>query len=496
MSTDSSSPTPERRFEIDYQEFAGSRFNPDFRGSGTLTVRANGSALVFSGKKRRSILAGEAIEQVFAPNQIWNVRVDGRCVQFTTALGRAGEKQQPFVFVARSEAEAREAAALLPERKDAEYFAGAEFASRLQQLDRPTRAWESPTNLIIAANVFVFILMGVAGAGWFEVADMMPYIRFGANRADLTTDGEWWRLVSCMFIHFGLLHLLLNMWALLQVGHLTEKLFGRGLYALAYFGSGITGSLATLLWHREKLVLSAGASGAVFGVYGALLGYMLREKHGLPKVVVQPLMKSTLVFAGYNLFYGAVHPNIDNAAHIGGLVGGLLLGWVMALPIDREIRVRLRTRRAGMAVVIVALLVAGGAMLAPRFDYRLVDELAWTDVLKPAAEKEQEILHHREAVMKNLIATNDRAAAIRWLKDEPIPFYRKWNADLNALNLAPGRATERRRAALTKVLQKIADSYEHLATGLENNEANALNNFAQEQQAISVEIKELSPEKK
>ena len=407
METDPSGPAPEISHAIEYQEFASRRSNPDLRGKGTLVIRGTGPAatFTFSGEQRRMFSLRRDLALVFRADQISNVTTAGRGVEFI-----AGTPAKPFVFFCASAEAATAVARLLPDTKDAEFFAAQDFGAKLSRLPGASSPWTSVTGLIIAANVAVFLAMGFLGAGWIEVADMMPYVRYGANNGGATTDGEWWRLLTSMFLHYGIIHLLLNLWALFQAGQLLEKLIGRALYALVYFGSGLTGSLVTLLWHGDKM-WSAGASGAVFGVYGALLGYMLREKHALPKSVYQPGLKSALTFAGYNLFYGMVHPKIDNAAHLGGLLGGLVLGWLVAVPVDPEPRLRLIPQRLRLGAAVLVAAIAAGVIAAPRYDYRLGDELDWGRAVRDPVAREPEIIRRQEAAFKTYRAGPDEPNA-------------------------------------------------------------------------------------
>lgn len=480
---------PERVFHIAYQEFAGTQYNLDLRGKGTLTVR-RGESFAFTGRARG--LFGVATTLPFSSAQIWNVSSQGNRIEFATALGKSGSKRKPFVFFAASAAEAAEIAALLPATRDADAVAGQEFLDRLSHLPLPQHAWGSVTNIVIAANVAIFVIMGLLGAGWIDVTDLTLYIRYGANRADATTDGEWWRLVTSMFLHYGIMHLLLNMWALLQVGHLVERLYGRVLYSVVYFGSGIIGSVVTLLWHSKKLVWSAGASGAVFGVYGVLLGYMLRDRQGLPKAVFQPLLKSTLFFAGYNLLYGLVHPAIDNAAHLGGLAGGVVLGWLAALPLEPAARRQLVRPRAAIGTVVVALVVAVGVAASPRFDYRVPEALAFEHVNQGRVAPEKELLKRQQNSISTSAKEQARAQLPRWLTEEAIPFYRQWADDLDALQLAPGRLTVSQRDRLVKILRMKVAAYEHLRAGLEQGDAEALSKFHAEERTIAAAVKEMS----
>lgn len=488
METDAPPVLPERVFEITYQEFAGQQYNRDFRGKGTLTVAGGATRYVFAGKRRA--MFGGAATVTFARDQVWNVTVDGRRVQFATGVGESGLKQQPFVFLCRTPEEAAEVAALLPPTKDADAVASQEFIHRLARLPAPPHAWGWVTNLVIAANVVVFVALALQGAGWFEVVDIMPYVRFGANRADATTDGQWWRLGASMFLHFGLVHLLLNMWALLQVGHLVERLFGRALYAVLYFGSGVAGSVASLLWHRETLVWSAGASGAVFGIYGALLGFMLRERQALPRTVLQPMLKSTLLFAAYNLFYGFARSGIDNAAHIGGFAAGMLLGALLALPLERSAQSTFVSRRLGLGAFVVAAILALGVTLSPRFDYRLDDEIAFERINKTPRDKELDLLHRQQSLLAE--AKKDPGALSRWLTAEGIPFYSRWRDELVALRLTPDRRTARRRDALLEILRLKIGALEHLRADVARGEPDAIAVFHAAERKIAEEVGRLT----
>ena len=184
------------------------------------------------------------------------------------------------------------------------------FAQRLSAVT--PHAYVTP--LIIAANIIVFgvmVALGIQVLG--SRAD--EYLRFGANFAPLTTGGEWWRLFTCTFIHFGIVHLAFNMWALWDSGRLTERLFGNGWFAALYVFAGLCGSSASMFWNQE--VISGGASGAVFGIFGALLAYMTVERGSIPPATLNRLRVSTSTFVVYSLFYGFVQSGIDNAAHLG-----------------------------------------------------------------------------------------------------------------------------------------------------------------------------------
>ena len=233
-----------------------------------------------------------------------------------------------------------------------------EFERRL----RATTPHAYVTPLIIAANLGVFVVMVALGiqvlGGRAE-----EYLRFGANFAPLTTGGEWWRLFTCTFIHFGIVHLAFNMWALWDSGRLTERLFGNGWFAVLYVFAGLCGSSASMLWNQE--VISGGASGAVFGVFGALLAYMTVERGSIPPATLNHLRVSTSTFVVYSLFYGFVQSGIDNAAHLGGLAGGFIMGLILARPLDVTGRPRGGLRRAALAVVLAAVTLPTAALYTP-----------------------------------------------------------------------------------------------------------------------------------
>jgi rhomboid protease GluP len=476
-------PAPGEAVPVGYGKFAGAAYNPDFRGKGTFAVREAGKAYAFCGPRRGSVPFSSPAEQVYEAGQIWNVAAVGDQVQFSTGVGKAGSRRVPFVFYCDSSEQAAAVASLLPDTKDADFVETRGFAERLRQMSPSDSPWSSPTNAIVAANVAVFAFMGILGAGWFEVGDMMVFVRYGANNGAATTDGEWWRLLTSMFMHYGLMHLALNMWALYQVGHLLEKLLGRALYVLDYLGSGIIAGLASILWHGAG-TWSAGASGAIFGVYGALLGYMLRERHALPGSVFKPLMKSTLLFSGYNLVYGLANPVVDNACHVGGLLAGLVLGWVTALPMDPQARAARAPGRTLQGAVVAAALVAAGIALTPRFDYRPLEEIQWQKVVQPLAASEREIVSRENAEITAYDGADKGEKLSNWVSLEALPFYEGWRQELAALELQPGRRTARRRDALVAVLGMKIDSYHHLVLALQGNDPNALGRYNLELAAI------------
>ncbi len=181
------------------------------------------------------------------------------------------------------------------------------------------------TPIIIYVNVAIYVAMVVAGLGFvsFKSADLL---KWGANFRPSTVNGEWWRLVTSTFLHGGIIHLLANMYGLLFVGVFLEPILGKVKYAIAYLLTGIIASIASLWWYDATV--SVGASGAIFGLYGMFIAFLL-TKVFTPEFAKSFLL-STGIFVGINLLMGLTG-GIDNAAHIGGLISGLAVGFLLRL---------------------------------------------------------------------------------------------------------------------------------------------------------------------
>lgn len=211
-------------------------------------------------------------------------------------------------------------------------------------LFKPTRNYVV-TPVIIYINIAIFIIMVACGADIFEPnADTL--LQWGGNLRKNTLSGEWWRLISCCFLHFGLMHLLMNMFALAYIGNLLEPKLGKLRYLSAYLLTGIFAS-AVSFW-EHSLTVSAGASGAIFGMYGIFLA--LLTSNFIEKRVRNIVLPSILVFIIYSLLSG-IHGNVDNAAHVGGLISGIIMGYIF---IPGLVRANLPLLKYG-SVAIMAL---------------------------------------------------------------------------------------------------------------------------------------------
>ena len=220
------------------------------------------------------------------------------------------------------------------------------------------------TQVIFGINAAVFVAMCVqiilgkapAGSSFMDFGSQVS--QWGANIGVLTLSGEWWRLVTNVFVHGGLLHIAFNMWCLWNLGQLCESLYGRWTYAALYLICGVGASLASAAWH--PYVHSVGASGAIFGLAGALIAAFKLGEFSVPRSALSGTLRSLGAFVVYNLIFGAVIPGIDNTAHIGGLITGLIVGALIAVAAPRQDQ----GARRVLIFVVVILALAGGAMAA------------------------------------------------------------------------------------------------------------------------------------
>lgn len=172
------------------------------------------------------------------------------------------------------------------------------------------------TNLLISICVFIFALMVVKGANPLGINGLFLYL-FGANIKEAVVAGEIYRLITSTFLHASLLHLLFNMYALYIIGNQLENYIGKIKFLMVYLVSAISGSLMSCVFTTG---ISVGASGAIFGLLGSLLYFGYHYRLYLGSVLKSQIIPLILI----NLVFGFMDPRIDNAAHIGGLIGGYL----------------------------------------------------------------------------------------------------------------------------------------------------------------------------
>ncbi len=178
---------------------------------------------------------------------------------------------------------------------------------------------------LIAVNIIIFSIFMFLG----KSDDVMFMLDYGAMYEPYVIEGrEYYRFVTSMFLHFGIEHLLNNMIMLGALGFNLEPEIGKIRFLLIYLFSGIFGNICSLLWNtaRAETVVSAGASGAVFGLMGALLGIVVRYKG---RMIGKLNKKKILLLAALSIYIGLTTAGVDNAAHIGGLASGFILGMML-----------------------------------------------------------------------------------------------------------------------------------------------------------------------
>ena len=289
---------------------------------------------------------------------------------------------------------------------------------------------------LMAVNAGLFAVMVACGVGLLD-PDTDKLVAWGADYGPRTLAGQWWRLLTATFIHIGIIHLALNMWALWNVGPFVERLLGNAGFLVLYLLAGLFGSLASVAWN--PYIVSAGASGAIFGLFGALVAGLIRQRRQIPVNALARLWKSTLAFVAFNVIYGVSHPGIDNAAHLGGLFTGFLAGLALARPLGAGPRPAAWKRAALVAAAGAALLGAGAAAVPKgAVDYRR--ELGWFSQEESKAieayNSAMDRARSKQLGSRELADVLDKEVAARW---------REMHRRVSALRGLPRKAPVRHR---------------------------------------------------
>jgi rhomboid protease GluP len=280
--------------------------------------------------------------------------------------------------------------------------------------------WVTP--LIIDLNVLLFLAMVLTGGNLyaFLLPDDAQLLQWGANiRSETLGAHQYWRLLACAFEHIGLLHLAMNMYAFLYIGRFLEPLVGRVRFTTAYLSCAVFSSLNSLVWHQDSL--SAGASGAIFGMFGLFLALLTTSL--VPREIRKPLFSSIGLFVLYNLGFGLV-PFVDNAGHIGGLAGGILIGYVFYLS-----GVKGASKKSQW-------LVSGGIILVT-----LVTAFLITSLIKDSyitfRQAEENFLKDQEVAMR-VVGIARKGPSVSTLDNElrkvTLPYWEKCGQDLRVLD--------------------------------------------------------------
>jgi rhomboid protease GluP len=210
------------------------------------------------------------------------------------------------------------------------------------------------TPILIYLNLLVFLVMILSGVDVFS-PDVYDMLDWGASYKPFNQEGEAWRLLSACFLHFGVVHLLFNMYALLFIGQMLEPMLGTVRMTFSYLLTGLFSSAVSMWWH--DMSVSAGASGAIFGMYGLFISMLIFKK--IDNAVRKPLLFSIGTFVLYNIIFG-FKEGIDNAAHIGGCISGFLIG---ASTMLAEQRIKSAVLRVLSFVASLLILLSGSYLL-------------------------------------------------------------------------------------------------------------------------------------
>jgi rhomboid protease GluP len=353
-------PPAGRVFEVRYGPEKPRRFsdpwpnNLELAGAGQVIVTPD--SVVFTDGKH----ARKPERRTFAMGDIANtgVATDGSIIVVRTR----DDDREVYLWMASPD-DARALMELLPQTTTPEFVEREKQHQKFRENLKALAPRPRVTPAIVGINVAVFVVMVALGAG-MSALNLQVHLLFGANYGPLTWNGQEWRLLASAFIHFGLIHLLFNMFALYNGGRLIESLFGSARFAAIYLLSALAGGVVSGWWDPTRM--SAGASGAVFGVYGALLAFFARRPRDIPVDILKSVSMgagSLLVYSlafGFALEYVPRAPRVDNSAHIGGLIAGVISGYLLARPFEPAARAVARPWHvaavvAGICAVLVML---------------------------------------------------------------------------------------------------------------------------------------------
>lgn len=357
----------------------------------------------------------------------------------------------------------------------------AEFARLLVELT--PRVYVTP--VLIGVNVLIFVAMAVSGVSFTSPA-IADLVRWGADYGPQTLAGQWWRLFTCMFIHIGILHILLNMWALYAAGPLVERMIGNVGFLLMYIMAGLCGSLASLFWN--PIAVSAGASGAVFGIFGCLLGLVLRGKGSIPTQTLSQLRSSGVSFLVINLVIGMVVPNIGMAAHLGGLAGGFLCGLVLSQPYTSSTRSG-RLPRNLLLACLGSCLVAGGFMGVSTWHSGLVKVERELDQFGEVEKNSIDGFNAAVAKLNRQELSGQEFADL--LERDVLPEWRAARERLSAVERIP--ASQQRRVELTlEYMLRWQEAWELFAQAYHEGSPDKMQKAMQKQQLAETAVQQFT----
>lgn len=326
------------------------------------------------------------------------------------------------------------------------------FQEQLQAL-APT-PWLTWT--LVGLNVALWLAMLAVGVNGMH-ADARTLLDWGGNSSyQVVAHHEAWRLLTAAFLHGGFVHLAMNMVGLASAGPAVERLYGRWQFALIYFGAALAGNALSLHFAADRAV-SVGASGAVFGVFGAMLVGLHGHRKDLPRAFNKRSLGGLGFFIAYSLLQGFARSGVDNAAHVGGLLGGAALAWLLPRQLQAQRFARLFPSRAWIGTVLVAVAVGGMVVRAgPGVDQRgfFTSLDALDQGLRLAETAQRELARDQAAAKKgelSELALDERSRTIH------APNFRRSREQLERVKLPPGDPRAAFVAAALRVSQGLEE---------------------------------------
>src|SRR5471030_2411704 len=458
---------------------------------GNGSVQLQRDELLITAKRHRLFRSGVPERHRIALADIVDARLSGKNLRFDVRSVYGATQQMGFIVADErtgmailNALPARHTEAFLREQGER-----SDFHRRLDALSPG-----APVTLaLVVINLLVFALMALNGAGFLAVEGEAA-VRWGSNVGALTVDGQWWRLFTSMFIHFGLAHVAFNMFALYQTGRMVERMYGSLYFALLYVFSGLSGSMVSILWH--PLNNSAGASGAIFGVFGGLLAFILKPGNAVPPAIVNEHRNSTIGFIGFNLFYGFSQSGIDNGAHLGGLLGGLVFGLLLARPLDIAARARAGATRLLLSVLACLLLLGALAYPLSHPGESALRERRFHTLLREIPQREQLASADASAWLGKARSKSISAAQLAdAMEQQVVPQWQQLYQSVQDAPLDEHSASYPLRAALLRYLADRREACRLIAQGVRTGDRSLVeqsNQLTRQAQAEIATIQKLS----
>jgi rhomboid protease GluP len=310
---------------------------------------------------------------------------------------------------------------------------------------------------IIGINVLIWLATLLWGAS-ISNTPSDKLLLWGGNAASEVQRGEWWRMLSATFLHASLMHVAMNMIVLYSFGTMVERLYGHRLFVLIYLGSALTGSALSLHYSAQHAV-SVGASGAVFGIIGAMLVATYQHKDFIPADMRKRLLGNLLFYIPYALFQGFTTAGIDNAAHIGGLIAGSAIAFILPERLNKEDFEQHWKQRAVIALAVTMTAVFALMVLAPnaQIDMRKITTSGQTlkqtgDMLTAALTQ---IAEDQSLVKAGKMTEQEADERTRTVH---APVFKKIYENYASVQLMPGDRREALLKDLTRLSQLLTES--------------------------------------